>query len=90
MMSSPIVIVPSLSPVALSVIADIRTEEELVPMTFTDIASSVFLRSAVGTRSTVLLCTAGSKLDASFSHTPLTRGVICTSPSRHGSLSILG
>ena len=80
MMSSPMVIVPSFSPVALSVIADIRAAADVVPMTFTDIASNVFRRSAVGTRSTVLLCTAGSKFDASFSHTPLTRGVICTKP----------
>ena len=78
MMSSPMVIVPSLSPVALSVIADIRAAADVVPMTFTDIASNVFRRSAVGTRSTVRLCTAGSNVEASFSHTPLTRGVICT------------
>ena len=55
MMSSPIVIVPSFKPVALSVIADIRAAADVVPITFTDIASNVLRKSAVGTRSTVRL-----------------------------------
>ena len=80
-MSSPIVSVPSFKPVAVSVMAAIRAYSSFTPSTLTEISSSAFRSSAVGTMSTVRLWIFSSYGAFSVSHTPETRGLICTAPS---------
>ena len=75
------VIVPSVSPVAVSVMAAIFALVSFAPKIFTVMSSRAFLSSTVETISTVRLWIFSSYWEFSVSHTPETRGEICATPS---------